>query len=466
MKSKALLESLKPKEIKQLEALLKDPKRRKLEIIYKTLQKPVTDEQKAKETLFLRLFGKTYSEEKDYLLRNELRVFNEFVKDLMIRAQFEKEKENDSWVGERLLLEYIKEQKSGELFLREWKNSFKKAKEEPHFKAIGDLMILRTQFTTLNVEVTFPVYNELASLLWENYSFAQFQAYGELMSYEICMQGCRKMLHAAAGTYPPVPARFLNMDLPTAQWLGLAKINWHKVNIYNPDLPFEARVSHYEELMTLKQHEPEEYLRLCQNLAAEFFVQGDLQKAFDFNRLAIQVANKHTLSGPMVHIAIFNYISSAIGVKKFTEAIHLFESNRYVLQKELRIWHNVQRLVSIAYLHLGETDKAFALMPPNIFERSKEDFYYYRAVYCLGYLIKSDYESAEREADNAYRALKSNPFEDHSFEKLFLALKHLVAYFLVQNPNEKAKKKKMVIENLERESITIHHIKALIYNIL
>lgn len=466
MKSKALIESLKPKEIKQLETLLKDPKRKKFKLIYKVLQKPVTDEQKTKKTLFLRLFGKTYSEEKDYLLRNELRVFNEFVKDFIVQAQFEKEKGKDAWTREKLLLEYIKEQKSGELFLREWTASFKRAREASNFKAISDLMVLRTQFTTLNLEVTPSVYNELMELLWENYASAQFHVWGELMGYEICVQGCRKMLQAAAGAYPPAPERFLRMHLPADRWQGLAKINWHKVNVYNPDSDFGTRVFHYQQLIDLKQNEPEEHLRLCQNLASEYFVHGDLEQAFHYNRLAMQVAQTNSLSGSMVHIAIFNYISAAMGVQKFAEATEVFESNKYVLQKEQRIWHNVQRLVSIAYLHLGETEKAFGLMPQNIFERDKGDFYYYRAVYCLGYLIKKDFESAEREADNAYRAIKSNPFDDRSFEKLFLALKHLTAYFSGQNPDEKDRKKKMVIENLDREQITIHHIKGLVNSLL
>lgn len=215
-------------------------------------------------------------------------------------------------------------------------------------------------------------------------------------------------------------------------------------------------------MIALLEGSPLEQLLIYNNLGVEYFIRQDFENAFEnyFAAYTIITQNNITINNTNAGI-LLNLISAAVSIHKYQAAIDIYLAHKDSLSTQTKFIHNLERIIAIAYLSIGAFEKAFEFMPPNINERGKNEYYYYRAIYALGYLLNSEFDLAMREAENAYRALKAKPFENGDFEKLFLGIKHLINFKLA-----KTNKKDQILAYLDQENNIGFHIKSLINSIL
>lgn len=457
MKTLELISILSPKELKALDI---DLEQKSKTTTHKALQFCAQQTAIDKTDFFKCLFDKPYSVAKDYLLRNEIRLLNQAIEDFIVRQAIQK-KENDWW-NKKLLLQHYLSKNNTKLFDEEWQQCYKKATAEGLHFFLFELLCLRAQFVSQHLSVNETNYTELYTTLAEASTAMDNLSMDIQYTYRVYLTFAQRTLFGLTAKKTATPASAVQYTGDVFQLERSAVINFCKGRIYDLDLAFEEKQFFYQQLIKLYADEPQNLAIAYGNLGVEYFVRSDFQHAFHNYNAAYDIVQKNNIPfDAKLKGVLFNLISSAVSIGELDKAIAIFNEHKAVWETQSHLIHNLQRIIAIAYLAKGEYNNAFEFMPHNINERGKNEYYYYRAVYALGYLLSGDFELALRETENAYRALRTNPFEEGDFEKLFLAIKHFIKY-----KADKKGKKSTIIDYLDQEKHIGFHLKELIIKTL
>jgi len=457
LKTKLLIQTFNNKELLSIEKTLASQKNAQLLPAFIWLKEnDVYD----KEKLFKQVYQEDYTTKKDYLIRNEIRNLNNFLKEFIVKKEILNIKHD--WLAKKILLEYYLNHKQTKLFEEEWDEIFKKLNPEEDLQIYFELILLKMRLFTNFKPITENEYLPLLSLLEnskkyiDNFSmqtqfeFLKYYTYTHRILFSITHQEREKQEQNV----------IYNKSLESL--LSSTQLKHYQALQYDINLPFEEKVEVFLKILELLEGKELEQIPIYNNLGVEYFIRSDFEKAYHYYSIIKSIIKEKNIQLDNRLLNSFqNYISSAVSIGKYDEAIQFYKDNEEVLNTLTNIIHNIQRVVAIAYLFTNKTKEAFEFMPQNINERGKHEYYYYRAVYTLGFLLDKEYDLAAREAENCYRALKANPFIDGDFEKLFLALKHLVNYKAGGN-----QKQKQIIEYLDQENHVGFYIKKLILSIL
>ncbi len=454
MKTLELIQCLVPDEIEKLESELTQQNTHNTVIALRhCLQHTGIN----KEELFPQLFDKPYTAGKDYLLRNQLRLLNKAIENFIVKHEMP-QLDNGPSAQQVLLGFYLKKGKV-KLFEDEWQPCYKRALSASDSLLLFHLLKLRTQYVSELLPVSEPHYTALYSLLINTTVAIDTLPLVLQYEYRVYVAFVRRTLHALnVKGVAPVPVvnytgDVFKLDEPTV-------INYCKWQIYEPGLTFEEKLPFYRQLITLYASDAKNLAIAYGNLGVEYFVRSDFELAYKnyYEAYCIVQDNNMPYEAKLKGV-LFNLVSSAVSIGQYNKAIAIYNKHQQLFDTQTQMKHNLQRIVAIAYLSVGDYNAAFDCMPNDINERGKNEYYYYRAVYAMGFLLSEDYSLAVRETENAYRALRANPFEGGDYEKLFLAIKHLIKYKL-----DKKGSKATITQYLDAEKNIGFHLKELIIN--
>ena len=145
MKTAQLIKQLCPTDIREIKKLMVECDKKRLVVL---LDEISNNENESKEYLFKKVFKKQYTENKDYLLRNELRLLNEVIEDFIVTQEIKKDK--NKFYKQRILLQKYLENDSKELFLQLYKEAFENIKDQVFSKQLEDLLDLKSKWHAKN----------------------------------------------------------------------------------------------------------------------------------------------------------------------------------------------------------------------------------------------------------------------------------------------------------------------------
>lgn len=122
MKTLELVNVIEEKDVKHFWKHLSNKKNGRTLVLFETLY---YNSEITKEELFVVLFRKKYHAEKDYLLRNELRLLNVELENYIATSQLLNEENN--FYKRYLILKKLKTGKEKNLFEKEWNECFNEA---------------------------------------------------------------------------------------------------------------------------------------------------------------------------------------------------------------------------------------------------------------------------------------------------------------------------------------------------
>lgn len=131
MKVLNILSSLSATETKELDNIISKHKRPGIRKLYAVLKKYRSGKKEPdKEVLFKSTFGKSYTKDQDYLLRNELRILSEVTKDLIVQNGIDLALKNNEHLRNYWYLRGLADRKLYDIFDQEYQKSYPKAQEE------------------------------------------------------------------------------------------------------------------------------------------------------------------------------------------------------------------------------------------------------------------------------------------------------------------------------------------------
>lgn len=462
MKTVHLIALLTEDERKELQTRLKAKKRPSLVKLYQHLTGTPTPHT-GKEQLYKTSFGQKYSPAKDYLLRNELRLLNEAVESLLTEKETGARShpiQNNLYLLERML-------RLGEVQL--FKNLFAETERlalnaQAHAQLVN-LYDLWVNHAVRHKEVSVQHYEEILHYLHLRRLAAERLLRETHAEIELRRNHSLKVIQALEPERHP---HLANTDSHATVHHPEPVAEYYQKYAHSYLLKGDEKIAAYHELIALQPHvaklrpaRQKDLATLYGNLALELFLGHRHQEADGYYTIALE----HLQQNEVYLDLYFNYCVNALLIGKHREVTEIYAKHFHEIERSEKLRYRFACFTAIAYLMLGNPERSFGLLHPEIASRPVTEYYYYRLVYAMVYYQKGDMENAEREIDNilqSFRFRKTAKLEDKPLVKL---MKKMVdtEYLRPQREKHRAETEKLRAEVLAHTA-KVSQFSTVIYN--
>ncbi len=411
-KAVMLLNLLTGKELKQFQSKLKHARKEKTLALCNWLLKnhDSAGEESFRERMHQFIFDSPYDPSRDYLLRNELRLISEAVKDFLTKIQIEKEANQNSSLGDILLLSALYERKAIDIFKLEFKDIYDQAlsRNEP----LTAWMINRLNQSIyarflhekeINVETAAQL-NELQLTHLNNFYISAYQNFQFNKAY---LKQLKFPFLANGLTTQSPPTDQADAQNQLAAYFEL------KAQCYL--LPVEQRTDSLKSCLEIAKQEAgnvpffEEEVKFClSELAKTYCLLHDFQTAeayfHQFFKLEMEPSDPYRLA------VLADYIAKLLKQKRTKEALTWIKSHQDELKKIEKLNVRLKCLKAAAYAFSGDAENLYEILPDNFTEYSRPVKHFFRLHYAIHAWLTENESNAIREIDNLLNAIqKSEP---------------------------------------------------------
>lgn len=394
MKTIQLIDCLTTKESKEAFVVIKSADKGNTIQLFEYLVKTKNKVNKrAPDCIFKAIFKETYSPDKDYLLRNEMRLLNQLLENFIAHKKLDSREER------YLFIQSIQERGLIDLFEKEVKKEIKKSTKLDDYENLARLYSLISDQNRLTQTLTKKnIKQEIQRC--DNISFFQ-----------------SKMSLYQAGELEVTKAYFVknirnleeNVDLEI-----LDNIPETQIDDYLRYLKCKAKGYIYEGKdkldnlkKTLELLDNIQYYKLdkayakipiLNNLALEYLLAQDYENAI----ISLEkIIDTKQISGQSEAYVLFNYLNCLLKFGAYTKAIdviklHFIDDN--LIPPILK--GKISSIKAMAWIYVGDYKRAFNEIPSNLKKGSRADYFYSRLVLSIIYHLENEADLALREIKN------------------------------------------------------------------
>lgn len=417
MRTLELLRAFNERELKKLEGEIKGQKRKSLQLLYAELKKYVrTGGEPTNETLFQKIFNQEYSSTKNYLLRNELRLLNDIIYEILLVQTFlAYTKEHRSsyylWLARSFFRRNLNTIFDADIdrFI-EYAKKYVKPEDTSLMLDLKGLWMIYTQPKTIdNLNQQLATASE-----WKDEQIRHLKyRLRELESREAYLQFT---INAITGVdeikdndVRTLPQQQVHLN-PTGE--EDAYENYLIQKKYSYQTRGQKRIEVLQQMIAYANTEALNSESAKQNpvpgwlnsIATEYVLMGEYSKASNIMLESIACAEK--LQQPVIISTLQNYVANQINLAAYQQGIDFY--NRY----EKQIVHSRQYVptaISKAYCHLflNQDDEALNCLPVQV-KLTEQQNLMMRMVYLIAFIMRKQHDLAVNECNNIGRMIKAN----------------------------------------------------------
>lgn len=465
MRTLELLKALSDREIDKIDALVKLQKRKSLQQLYSTLRKYIKRSGlPTNEELYLNTFEKKYTNDKNYLLRNELRLLNELIYDYLVSETFQTYLKNNRSTYYYWLARSFFDKKMNTSFEADIERFIAYCKEHVKPDDASRLLDLKSLWLIYNKEKT-------ADNL--RLQLAATEAWKD--------EQIRHLKHRLR----EMEARYAYIDHTLVGIEG--KINNRPNDRRTPPqqiIDFGDKLDVFEEYLVLKKHsfetkqevrinvlkrkleieESKEYgnefgsvdaqVATLGNIATEYILLGKFEEADTYLLEGINRAEENDKA--ILPSLLQNYLANQMNLHQYQVGIDFY--NKYETQmRNNRQYVSICMYKAYCHLFLKQPDEALASVPVNTTLTEHQNLLV-RMIYLIAFIIRKDYVLAINESKNIVRMIKAN--EGPRFE-LYKWINNLYSDYLnnvVKDRTERKKAFQKLKQNMEADARFPQHV--------
>ncbi len=372
-----------------------------------------------KERIFKQIFGKAYTKNLDYLLRNEYRLLTNAIYDVMAELEVLTNIARDEVLYERALFRALHKAK----LWTELESSYQKFSEKARAACDFDALY---EYNTLYASSLAEKHNNSPDALREAHRlFAECESLCEQMS----SIKRAKSLYSAVAAEDMIQIRsskFLKLVLlDDAPQNPLAKFYYHKAKSVR--LQGEARIAEMEhalqELSKVKIVSvlmKKERLSALGHLGMLHFINSSFDEAVSRIGEAIALSSEYGIALHASHY--INHLSALIHKGVYAVAIETCERYKPILKHQFH--HELLVMKAYAHLFLNEPLQAAEVLPTSSGDCREDTYSLCRYGASIIHYQRGRIEDAHREAKNFYKRFQRTKnlelLEEKKFVKLFV----------------------------------------------
>lgn len=466
MRTLELLNALNDREIRELSALVKAKKRKSLQTLLAELQKyKKRDSVPANEELFFKVFNKDYSSDKNYLLRNELRLLNDIIYDYLIASFFNNYLKKHRSTYHVWLVKAFFDRKIKGAFNTDIDRFIEYAQE--HVKAedsalLHDLKSLWMIYTYERNESNIQSMRNAVEE-WKNEQIRHLTY--RLRETEARNAFLTDVLNSVTGNVagddtrtepqqivdlnhqiePDLFENYLILKKYAFQTKGLKRID-----IVKQMLAFEESKDYNSEYQSLDSQ-----MASLNSMAMEYIMLGDFEKADNHMLEAMRRAQEN--GRQLVTALLQNYIANQMNLGTYKKGIHFYNEHKTEI-KNSRQFTVITIYKAYCHLFLGQADEALSAIPEgNSF--TPHQSLMVRMVYLIAFIIRKQHDTAINDCYNIGRMAKAN---EGAYYDTYNWINGLFAKYLDALVMERGQRKTAMHKIKEELSMEAEKVKPLI----
>lgn len=399
LKTNKIIKLLSEKERAKFAFVLKRRKKERRILLFESLC-ACGEEKPDKAALFELLFGAPYAKQRDYLLRNELRLLNTSLMRFLATCYVSAARD---WEQDLRLLRLYLEREAYDLFEDAWRRLQAQAAKAQAWAVLLDLVRLWAAYEQQKSELRAQNFLHLLDLLpaAEGYRRALHEETGaELALFEALSWRYLRVLGAAVSAEnAPMPV-LVAENTAASFFETIARSHAAATPQERLALLMQAQ-AHHHQLLTIRVQTRPLLVVINNNIGLEHFLMKDFATAAQYFRLALAVLEDLPHYTRRWDVR-FNAYSNMLFAGEYKEAIAFHRRHADFLESlPDRLFYRFHYLVAIAYLFDNQHVAAFDLLARlSLYKRPDKDYYYARLVFACSYSAAADWENAERELVN------------------------------------------------------------------
>lgn len=454
MKSIELLRALTPSELNKLEENIASRKRKSLQQLYTTLKKylkregvPTNDE------LFEKTFLQKYTNTKNYLLRNELRLLNELVYDILIEDTFATYIKKHKSTYYYWLARSFFERKMNEAFQADIDRFINYSKDDIKPEDSSLMLDMKSLWMISNNPKTPENLRQQAVVTqqWQHEQVRhlkyRLREVESRLAYITNTQGNIEGWKERPEDFRTPPITRIDIspgDDMFENYLILKKHAYQtkkhtRIGILKQMLAIEERKDHNGEYTPFQAQ-----IASLNSIAMELILLGEFAEADKYMLDAIKRCELN--NQPIASNNLQNYIANQLNQRQYNRAIEFYKTyEALILTTRQKVSIQIYRAYSHLFLH--QSDEALASLPSED-ELTEHQKLMQRMVYIIAFIVRKDYALAANESRNAARMIKANPGERYRiYEWINTLLQNYIAA-LMQVRSIQKKELQMLADNI------------------
>ena len=411
-----LFKSLTAAERPAFDFVIKNHKRQALKIIFDSLSATIEKGGDIidKANLFSTLYDTPYTPEKDYLLRNEMRLFSIELNNFVSLKQVEKNLMKSNGKKSLYYLQALLDRQLYELFEREVEKHLKKVIGEKDFENAAKINGLLMDYYRNDKVGTPNNFKKLAEIINNALMYLEKAFLQDWYENKLYAAFVQLNLNAfGMATYPLISLDF-DMDKNFAPevadepYLRYIKFKTHFLCEREPN---EKR-RYFEKLLELQQRITKkgfdivgERYKLYTNIGLNCFLHRNYEQSAVYYEKASETAPKKEKTLP---ILVFNYISVLLHLKNYGSALRVMEQHHKVLASDDRTKYNYLSIRSMCHIFLDQTEQAENCLPNINKAPNTPTVFYLRLIIGIVHFLQGNDELAITEVNNTIQAIRYN----------------------------------------------------------
>lgn len=458
-KAETLIANLTDAERKRLTLVMKSHKRDSLRQLFRYLVKVALNEGAFdKDKAFRTAFGRVYSADEDYLLRNELRLLVSEIHNFMREEELQQECESNTNFNDTLLLNSLLKHRCFDELERLFPKAFASSLERLNFEQARRQSDIYFKYLIFYRPITPDTLEEGRGLMAEQMRILKILYRTGALLNQNNRATCEAMLAmmnrpVEVLVNPVLDTDFSNAETPFIRFMEA---------IFNAQLESDldrrivlARTA-VESISQVQKIYPMEKLLALGTLATLYYIKDQYVAAREIFEQTIAYAHEANLPATINRVELLhNYVGTLMRLGDYNKALEVMDEYRELIAKHEKLVLRFDGLRCFCYIFLRRPAEAFAAVPSSSTYHLDYEHLYFRFIYAVIPYLNGDVETAHRESVNL-----EDYFHRHEQTSLFpeqryaaTALRKFYAA-LLSSPDSIARKLQRLGDELEAKSAT------------
>lgn len=437
-----MLNALPKKELKAIDEYIKHQKREKLKRLHKFLVKHInqTNQPDFKEKLFQFVFEKQHTSKTDYLLRNELRLLGQAIKNILVKEEI-----NQSSYKDLVFLQALKRLKIESIFTKEIERFHKEKSETGDYASLSELnasfledVILRSKYTIKDKE-------QLKEHIIESIESEKKAFVYKIRSIEVLLAYTERVLASLKDVKEFTPSETsvsLNDDAINEANSKAKYWTAESYRAYNEEaiVALENSIECLEGSSNRNKDTNIKISIVKARIGLEYLLIGKYESSIKYFEASLEYKDDLP-SDRLVSICI-NYISVLCRLEQFEKALKVYNDYPEVLAINV-----MSERVLVQYLTLlilcNQIESAAKAFPKNLKEGEMDTYQAFRLLLCIIYIEQGDEDLALNEIDNLLRHVRtSSKGLVDAYKEIIDLVRHYIEIQVETRSIQKEKRKK------------------------
>lgn len=362
-----------------------------------------------KDDVYRAVFDDSYSDDKDYLLRNEYRLLTNKAYDVLAEHAALKAVRAKGVAYDRWLCRSLVDKRLFQEFDRIAEKAHRRAVEGLAFTDASEVSDMQFHAGIMRHEVSIQSMTEARSI-----SIGRLEELRSAYLTESARELARiagidhTLAVSGAGLEPFEYSPECSYDNT-----GLASVEYFRHKAKGMSLDRAVRLEHcgraiqvIEQLDDSHEWVRREKIVAYGSLGIALFLDMRYGEACDSYTAALELFERYGM--PADTIVLYNYLSALVKAERYREGMDLYRRWRDNFESEPRTRFRSLCMASFCHIFSGDAKAALSLIPASISQRPESEYHYFWLAIIIIDVEKGDYDNALREAKNFSQRLTRN----------------------------------------------------------